>query len=232
MDLQALLDELAAEAAPHAARGRVADYIPALAAVDPARFGIALATMDGRVCGSGDWRVPFSIQSVSKAFSLALVLARDGEELWRRVGREPSGNPFNSLVQLEYEKGIPRNPFINAGALVLIDRLLTLTGDSLGTLRAFLRTESGNAALDLDPEVAVSEATHGHRNAGPLKDEADLVRLVREHARPGDMVVCLGAGNITAWAHALPGQIQQLAAEKAGPRAIANDADSHGGSAA
>lgn len=165
MDLQALLDDLAREAAPFAAQGKVADYIPALAAADPASFGLALATTDGRLVGSGDWRKPFSIQSVSKAFSLALVLARDGEALWRRVGREPSGNPFNSLVQLEYEKGIPRNPFINAGALVLIDRLLSLTGDSLGALRAFLREESGNAAVDVDPGVAVSEASHGHRNA-------------------------------------------------------------------
>jgi len=165
MDLQALLDDLAREAAPYAAQGKVADYIPALAAVDPARFGLALATVDGQLLGSGDWRMPFSIQSVSKAFSLALVLARDGEALWRRVGREPSGNPFNSLVQLEYEKGIPRNPFINAGALILIDRLLSLTGDSLGTLRDFLRAESGNPTLDLDADVAASEAGHGHRNA-------------------------------------------------------------------
>ena len=122
MDLQSLLDDLAREVAPFAAQGKVADYIPALAAVDPTRFGIALAMTDGQLYGSGDWRVPFSIQSVSKAFSLALVLARDGEALWKRVGREPSGNPFNSLVQLEYEKGIPRNPFLNAGALILIDR--------------------------------------------------------------------------------------------------------------
>ena len=165
MDLQALLDDLASEAAPFAAQGKVADYIPALAAVDPSRFGIALATVDGQLLGSGLWRESFSIQSVSKAFSLALVLARDGEALWQRVGREPSGNPFNSLVQLEYEKGIPRNPFINAGALVLIDRLLSLTGDSLGTLRDFLRAESGNPAVDVDPEVAASEAAHGHRNA-------------------------------------------------------------------
>ena len=165
MDLQALLDDIARESAPLAAQGKVADYIPALAAVDPAHFGIALVTTDGRLFGSGDWRVPFSIQSVSKAFSLALVLARDGEALWKRVGREPSGNHFNSLVQLEYEKGIPRNPFINAGALILIDRLLSLTGDSLGTLRDFLRAESGNGALDLDAEVAASEAAHGHRNA-------------------------------------------------------------------
>ncbi len=165
MDLQALLDDLAMESAPCAAQGKVADYIPALAAVDPSRFGLALATMDGQLIGSGDWQTPFSIQSVSKAFSLALVLARDGEALWRRVGREPSGNPFNSLVQLEYEKGIPRNPFINAGALVLIDRLLSLTGDSLGTLRDFLRAESGNPTVEVDPEVAASEASHGHRNA-------------------------------------------------------------------
>ena len=165
MDLQSLLDDLACEVAPFAAQGKVADYIPALAAVDPTRFGIALALTDGQLYGSGDWRVPFSIQSVSKAFSLALVLARDGEALWKRVGREPSGNPFNSLVQLEYEKGIPRNPFLNAGALILIDRLLSLTGDSLGTLRDFLRAESGNPTVDIDPEVAASEATHGHRNA-------------------------------------------------------------------
>jgi glutaminase len=165
MDLQILLDDLASEAAPFAVQGKVADYIPALAAVDPARFGIALATMDGQLLGSGDWRVPFSIQSVSKAFSLALVLARDGEALWQRVGREPSGSPFNSLVQLEYEKGIPRNPFINAGALILIDRLLSQTGNSLGALRDFLRAESGNPAVDFDVEVAASEAAHGHRNA-------------------------------------------------------------------
>ena len=165
MDLQALLDDLAVEAAPLAAQGKVADYIPALASVPAARFGLALATTDGQLFGTGDWRTPFSIQSVSKAFSLAQVLARDGEALWTRVGREPSGNPFNSLVQLEYEKGIPRNPFINAGALVLIYRLLTLTGDSLGTLRDFLRAESGNPAVDVDAEVAASEASHGHRNA-------------------------------------------------------------------
>jgi len=184
MDLQTLLDDIALEAAPFAADGKVADYIPALAAADPACFGVALATVDGQLLGSGDWHQPFSIQSVSKAFSLALVLARDGEALWRRVGREPSGSAFNSLVQLEYEKGIPRNPFLNAGALVLIDRLLSLSGDSLGTLRAFLRTESGNMALDCDAEVAASEATHGHRNAalahfmascGNLENSVELV---------------------------------------------------------
>jgi glutaminase len=165
MDLQALLDDIADHARPFAARGEVADYIPALASVEPGRFGIALATVDGELLGSGDFRQRFSVQSICKAFALALVLARDGDALWTRVGREPSGNPFNSLVQLEYEQGVPRNPFINAGALVVVDRLLALTGDAFGTLREFLRAESGDVSVELDEVVARSEAEHGHRNA-------------------------------------------------------------------
>jgi glutaminase len=184
MDLQALLDEIATTVGPLAARGKVADYIPALASVAPGRFGIALATVDGALVGSGDFRVPFSLQSVCKAFTLSLVLANDGDALFSRVGREPSGNPFNSLVQLEYEHGVPRNPFINAGALVTVDRLLATTGDAFGALRAFLRAESGSANVDLDPIVARSEAEHGHRNAalahfmasyGNLESPVDVV---------------------------------------------------------
>ncbi|AQW53313.1 glutaminase [Streptomyces violaceusniger] len=165
MDYQAVLDEVAAHVKPQIGRGRVAQYIPALASVDADRFGIALADVDGHVTGVGDWERPFSVQSISKAFSLALVLADDGEKLWRRVGREPSGNPFNSLVQLEYENGIPRNPFINAGALVVTDRLQTLTGDASTTMLDFLRAESGNPDLAFDQEVAASESAHGDRNA-------------------------------------------------------------------
>ncbi|MFD8462767.1 glutaminase [Streptomyces antimycoticus] len=165
MDYQAVLDEVAALVKPQIGWGRVAQYIPALASVEADRFGIALADVDGHVTGVGDWERPFSMQSISKVFSLALVLADDGEKLWRRVGREPSGNPFNSLVQLEYENGIPRNPFINAGALVVTDRLQTLTGDASTTMLDFLRSESGNPDLAFDQEVAVSESAHGDRNA-------------------------------------------------------------------
>jgi glutaminase len=165
MDYQELLNQVLKEVRPVMGQGKVASYIPALAAVDPGQFGMALATVDGELFGVGDWRMPFSIQSISKVFTLALVLARDGDALWRRVGKEPSGNPFNSLVQLEYEHGIPRNPFINAGALVITDRLLSLTGEARGVLREFLRAESGNPSVDFDPVVAASEAEHGHRNA-------------------------------------------------------------------
>lgn len=165
MDLQTLLDDITHEVTREPPRGRVADYIPALAAVSPTRFGMALATVDGDVYASGDAGELFSGQSLVKAFSLALVLAADESGLWHRVGREPSGTPFNSLVLLEYEHGIPRNPFINAGALVVVDRLLALRGDAFGAVRDFLRAESGNATLDCDSAVARSEAEHGHRNA-------------------------------------------------------------------
>lgn len=165
MDLQNLLEEVAAQARPRAAEGRVAGYIPALSGGDPAAFGLCLADSEGNLHGTGDCRVRFSIQSISKVFALSLVLARDEDGLWARVGREPSGTPFNSLVQLEHEQGIPRNPFINSGALVLVDRLLSLYGDAFGAVRDFLRAESGSPDLDLDPEVAGSEAAHGDRNA-------------------------------------------------------------------
>ncbi|WP_033318526.1 glutaminase [Streptomyces yerevanensis] len=165
LTFQPVLDRIAAEIENIPARGRPADYIPALAACDPRRFGMAVAELDGTVYGVGDWRQPFSAQSLTKVFTLALVLAGGGDALWERVGREPSGNPFNSLVQLEYENGIPRNPFINAGALVVTDRLHTQTGDAAGTLLDFLRAESGNAQLAINKDVAASESAHGDRNA-------------------------------------------------------------------
>ncbi|MFI9273003.1 glutaminase [Kitasatospora sp. NPDC052896] len=165
MDYQLELQRALDAARPVLGTGRVADYIPALAAADPKSFGLALATVDGEVYGAGDWEQPFSIQSVSKLFTLALSMATGGEAVWHRVGREPSGTPFNSLVQLESELGIPRNPFINAGAVVVTDHLLTLTGDAGRSVREFLRAESGNPLLDTDPVVAGSEAAHGHRNA-------------------------------------------------------------------
>ncbi|WP_427018931.1 glutaminase [Pseudarthrobacter sp. P1] len=165
MDIQRLLDDIAATVEPLLGEGHVADYIPGLGAVAPGQFGISVAMADGPVYGAGDWQRPFSIQSISKVFSLALVLSREGDAIWRRVFREPSGTPFNSLVQLEAENGIPRNPFINAGALVVTDRLQTLTRDAAGAVTALLRTESGNPAVGVDERVAASEAANGHRNA-------------------------------------------------------------------
>ena len=163
--LPSVLDRIADEVAAVPSRGRPADYIPLLASADPHRFGMAVAELDGTVYGVGDWKQPFSTQSITKVFTLGLALALEGDRLWDHVGREPSGNPFNSLVQLEYENGIPRNPFINAGALVVTDHLQSLTGDAAGALRAFLQAESGNEHLAFDERVAASETAHGDRNA-------------------------------------------------------------------
>ncbi len=165
MDFQNLLDDIAGTVAASPPRGEVAAYIPQLGAVDPDQFGIAVVTGEGEVFSAGDANVPFSIQSISKVFALALVLATDGDGVWQRVFREPSGNPFNSLVQLEQEAGIPRNPFINAGALVVTDRLLSVTGDAAGTVLDLMRQESGNPGVGVDPVVAESEHLHSSRNA-------------------------------------------------------------------
>ncbi len=116
-DLNAIVKEIADEMRERADRGEVATYIPELACVDPTAFGLVVIDAEGNVAAAGDSDTPFSIQSVSKVFTLTLALGKIGDRLWERVGREPSGSPFNSIVQLEYERGKPRNPFINAGAI-------------------------------------------------------------------------------------------------------------------
>ncbi len=165
MDLDDVLEEIRIEVAPSVGRGTVADYIPGLAAVDPHQFGMVVAMNDGTIHATGDADVAFSVQSISKVFSLALVMAHDGDRIWSRVSREPSGNPFNSMLHLDQESGRPRNPFINAGALVVTDRLHQVTGDAAAAMRDLVRAESGNPLIDADPEVARSESEQGHRIA-------------------------------------------------------------------
>lgn len=163
MNLDDVLEEIRAEVAPEVGRGMVADYIPGLASVDPQQFGMVVAMNDGEIHSTGDSDAAFSVQSISKVFSLALVMANDSDQIWRRVSREPSGNPFNSLLQLDQEFGKPRNPFINAGALVVTDRLHKVTGDAASAMRELVRAESGNPKIDGDREVARSESEKGHR---------------------------------------------------------------------
>jgi glutaminase len=163
LNFAAILHDIVVALHPHAGQhGHVATYIPALARVPADRFGIALRTRDGVEAAAGDCDAPFSIQSVSKVFSLTMSLQAIGDELWQRVGREPSGNPFNSLVQLESEHGKPRNPFINAGAIVVSDSLLGL-GRTEADLVAMLSDLAGEE-IDIDEEVAASEAASGFRN--------------------------------------------------------------------
>ena len=163
MDYQAILDDIHAQIRPLlGSGGRVASYIPALARVSPLQFGIALRTCEGEEAAAGDSATPFSIQSMSKVFTLTLAIRSLGETLWQRIGREPSGSPYNSLVQLETERGIPRNPFINAGAIAVADRLLS-AGDAKADIVALLSSLS-REPVHIDPEVAQSEADTGFRN--------------------------------------------------------------------
>lgn len=144
--------------------GEIATYIPELAEVNPDKLGISLLTIGGDEINVGDSNERFSIQSISKPLTLSLAFTFLGEKIWDRVGVEPSGNPFNSLVQLEYEKGIPRNPFINAGALVIADILVSHLKNPKEDFITFLRESSGINTLDYDLAVAKSEATTGFRN--------------------------------------------------------------------
>src|SRR5271170_127159 len=148
-------------------RGEVAQYIPELARVDPAAFGLAVADVDGTIVVGGDADAPFSIQSVSKVFTLTLALGLVGDRLWRRVGREPSGNPFNSIVQLERERGVPRNPFINAGAIAVTDVILSghQPREALGEILRFFQFLAQDPSIHIDKSVAESEKRTGFRNA-------------------------------------------------------------------
>ena len=164
MDIQRILNEIQIEVLPLLNQGRVASYIPELAGVPAERFGMALRTVDGATYAVGDAGERFSIQSLSKIFTLTMAMQLAGDSLWKRVGREPSGNPFNSLVQLEYENGKPRNPFINAGALVVTDVILSHLDNATQTVREVIRSLCGEADIDFDLRVARSEQASGHRN--------------------------------------------------------------------
>lgn len=183
-DLGRVVDEIALEIREREPSGKVADYIPALARIDPDQFAISVQTVSGEVWSCGDARTPFSIQSISKVFTAIMVLKEEDILLWDRVGVEPSGNAFDSLVQLEFEEGIPRNPFINAGALVVTDELLELYGDPRQFLLDGVRTLAGDETVCYDPEVARSEfetsdgnraLAHYLKSKGNLKNEVEKV---------------------------------------------------------
>ncbi len=165
MDYQKILEDIYQEILPFASKGKQADYIPALAKVNPDQFGMCLETVNGEVYPFMQADTRFSIQSITKVFALAMCLSLKGEALWKRVGKEPSGTSFNSLIQLEVEKGIPRNPFINAGAIVIADILMTELTDPEKEFLDFVRALAGNEHIDYNMEVALSEREKGYLNA-------------------------------------------------------------------
>jgi glutaminase len=191
--LQAVVEAIVREMAAAPDRGAPAIYIPRLAAADITRFGICVLLADGREVHGGDSEDAFSIQSIVKVFNLTLALGRTGDLLWRRVGREPSGSPFNSIVLLEQERGLPRNPFINAGALVVSDVILAghAPREALGELIRFVRYVAEDDSIVVDHVVARSEQEAGDRNQalghymrafGNLRESVDRVLGFYFHA--------------------------------------------------
>jgi len=164
--LDRVVKEIVAEMSERKDRGEVASYIPELACADINAFGMVVVDTDGHVAAGGDSDMTFSIQSISKVFTLTLALGMIGDKLWQRVGREPSGSPFNSIVQLERERGIPRNPFINAGAIAVTDAILSghQPKETLGEILRFLHFLSGDSSIKIDEAVAASEQRTGFRN--------------------------------------------------------------------
>jgi len=184
MDYQKVLAEIAAELQGIENIGKVAAYIPELGKVDPDKFGMHLLTTDHRHYSVGDSEERFSIQSIAKVMMLTLAFELEDEKLWERVGVEPSGTNFNSLVQLEYENGIPRNPFLNAGALVLCDILISRLSNPKQQLLDYMRKAAGNPDINYCPRIAESERLTGFRNTalvnfmksfGNIKNEVEVV---------------------------------------------------------
>ena len=179
-----ILEEIKTEVEPLIGSGKLANYIPELANVNANHFGIEIRFIDGNSHAVGDTNTQFSIQSISKVFALTLAIKLVGNEVWKRVGVEPSGNAFNSLVQLEHENGIPRNPLINAGALVISDILISNLKQPKNELLEFVRKISNNQKININKKVAVSEKENGFRNAalanmmksfGNIKNDIDEV---------------------------------------------------------
>jgi len=181
VDFDDILAQIQTEIEPRLGEGQVDQTIPALSEIPPHQFGMAIYTVHGEHFEIGDAHVRFSIQSIAKVFSLTRAMQLSGDRLWSRLGREPSGGAFNSLLQLENHQGIPRNPFVNAGAIVIMDEIMRY-GE--GDLMPVIRDLAGEPSLLCDPIVADAERASGHRNRamahflksfGNLYNETDAV---------------------------------------------------------
>lgn len=160
-----ILNEIMMEVTQHQSTGEVATYIPELTSIPPDKFGIHLYAVTGDNYGLGDNLEKFSIQSIAKVLTLSLAFNLEGDNLWNHVGVEPSGNSFNSLVQLEYEKGIPRNPLINAGAIVICDILISRLKNPKLEFISYVQKIACNNNINYNSKIVESERNHGYRNS-------------------------------------------------------------------
>lgn len=184
MDYQNIIRSVSKDLQEYANQGKVATYIPELGKVDANKFGVYMRTLNNNVYSHGDFSEKFSIQSIAKVLATVLAYKMNGEEIWERVGVEPSGNAFNSLVQLELEKGKPRNPLINAGALVISDILVSTLENPKNDFLKFIQKIAHNPSLSYAENIAKSEQSFGYTNKalinlmksfGNIKNDIDIV---------------------------------------------------------
>ncbi|NOR28996.1 MAG: glutaminase [Lutibacter sp.] len=184
MNYKKIVTKIAKELENTPNKGKVANYIPELSTIDSSKFGVHLTTIQNRHFNFGNANEKFSIQSISKVLSLSLAYQLEDEKLWKRVGVEPSGTAFNSLIQLETDIGIPRNPLINAGALVISDILVSHLKNPKEDFINYVRKISGIETIDYCPRIANSEKASGYRNTalinlmksfGNIKNDIDVV---------------------------------------------------------
>jgi glutaminase len=183
VDFQAIINEIHAHLKSVPNKGKVATYIPELAGIDKNNFGIYLNSVDGPSYGVGDWETGFSIQSISKVLSFTRAFSMLGDDLWQRVDVEPSGNPFNYLSLLELENGIPRNPLINSGAIVIADVLISELKKPKEDFLQYVRNLANDQTIEFNEEVALSEKQTGFRNyaaANLLKSFGNLQNDIDE----------------------------------------------------
>ena len=184
MNYQQIIEEIYQKVKSKPDNGIIASYIPELQNVNPDSFGMNITTISGDCFGVGDFQQKFSIQSISKVLSFTYALKLIGYKLWERVGVEPSGDPFNSLVQLEFENGIPRNPLINSGAIVICDILMSELENPKEELLRFVRKLGNNQQINYNQKVVASEKAYGFKNVahanlmksfGNIKNDIDEV---------------------------------------------------------
>lgn len=183
-NFQPILNEIYSNIIKTEDKGKVASYIPELATIDTLNFGIHLRTIENHEYTIGDYNKLFSIQSISKVLSLAKATSIAGNDIFKRVGVEPSGHPFNQLSLLEIENGIPRNPFINAGAIVIADILVSRLQNPKEDFLNFIRSVTSDNSIQYNNQVAVSEKKTGYKNYaaanllksfGNLNNDIDVV---------------------------------------------------------
>lgn len=173
--LEEIIEHARAKGLVAAGRGTPSTQIPGLDEVKPELFGFTAVLLDGTVVSSGDTKKAFSLQSITKLFSLAALLRRK-HDVWSEIGWEPTDASFRSLAELEARDGRPRNPFVNAGALVVTDQLLTLDGDGLQPTLDLIREQSGNERISSVTKIARAEYRNAHLNIA-------IAHTLAEHGR-------------------------------------------------